>query len=231
MVVGFSLISFVDGRDAGAVAGSPGCDGSRHQRLVRSGKVLSRLINMVFGAELPPTTIVAAAFEPLVIAILLLSAPSVFGAIAFSILRGFGLGSHHPGHGATPPIRQCGIWRTRQSHCRRPLDHLGYGAVRVRLPDEHFGCGMGSRLPPCLASARSPVSCRSDNPLRKAANSEVLAMSANGDVRGWFNARQVPDRRPLAPLRALPPSSDQSRHAASSDHGATLPSARPSRKT
>jgi hypothetical protein len=56
-------------------------------------QVLSRLLNMVLGAELPPPAlaIVAAVLEPLAIAILLLSAPSVPGAMAFSIV--FGLGS------------------------------------------------------------------------------------------------------------------------------------------
>lgn len=98
MAVGFSLISFVNGATLVHMLPVLGALGLGAMGVVVStlfgpAQVLSRLINMVFGAELPPPTlaIIAAVFEPLAIAILLLSAPSVPGAIAFSII--FGLGS------------------------------------------------------------------------------------------------------------------------------------------
>ena len=98
MAVGFSLISFVNGATLVHMLPVLGALGLGAMGVVIStlfgpAQVLSRLLNMVFGAELPPPTlaIIAAVFEPLAIAILLLSAPSVPGAIAFSII--FGLGS------------------------------------------------------------------------------------------------------------------------------------------
>lgn len=98
MAVGFSLLSFVNG--ATLVHMLPvlsalglGATGVVISTLFGPAQVLSRLINMVFGTELRPPTlaIIAAVLEPLAMAILLLSAPWVPGALTFSIV--FGLGS------------------------------------------------------------------------------------------------------------------------------------------
>lgn len=98
MAIGFSLVSFVNGATLVHMLPVLGALGFGAMGVVIGAvfgpaQVLSRLINMVFGAELPPPTlaIIAAAFEPLAIAILLLSAPSVPGAVTFAII--FGLGS------------------------------------------------------------------------------------------------------------------------------------------
>lgn len=98
MALGFSLVSFVNGATLVHMLPVLGAMGLGAAAVVVStlfgpAQVLSRLINMLFGAELPPTTlaILATVFEPLAILILLLSAPSVPGAMAFSII--FGLGS------------------------------------------------------------------------------------------------------------------------------------------
>jgi MFS family permease len=98
MAVGFALLSFVNAATLvhmlpvltalglGALAVLVGT-------LFGPAQVLSRLINMIFGTELsaPKLAIICAILEPLGIAILLLSAPWVPGAVAFSIV--FGLGS------------------------------------------------------------------------------------------------------------------------------------------
>jgi hypothetical protein len=59
---------------------------------------------MIFGAELPAPklAIISATFEPLAIAILLLSAPWVPGAVAFSIIFGLGSGLSSIVHGTLP---------------------------------------------------------------------------------------------------------------------------------
>jgi MFS family permease len=56
-------------------------------------QVMSRLVNMVFGKTLRQTTlaVIAAAFLPAGLIVLVLSAPAVAGALAFAVL--FGLGS------------------------------------------------------------------------------------------------------------------------------------------
>ncbi|ODT30350.1 MAG: MFS transporter [Kaistia sp. SCN 65-12] len=56
-------------------------------------QVLSRLVNMVFGSNLSQTrlAIIAALLPPLATAVLVLTAPSLIGALAFALL--FGLGS------------------------------------------------------------------------------------------------------------------------------------------
>jgi MFS family permease len=96
--IGFSLVSFVNGATLVHMLPVLAALGFGAMTVVIAAvfgpaQVLSRLINMVFGTELPPPmlAIIAAVFEPLAIAILLLSAPSVPGAIAFAII--FGLGS------------------------------------------------------------------------------------------------------------------------------------------
>ena len=98
MATGFSLLAFVNGATLVHMLPVLGVLGLGTMAVVVGtlfgpAQVLSRLVNMVFGAELPPPTlaIIASVFEPLAIAILLLSAPSVPGAIAFAII--FGLGS------------------------------------------------------------------------------------------------------------------------------------------
>lgn len=98
VAVGFSLVSFVNGATLVHMLPVLGALGLGAAAVVVStlfgpAQVLSRLLNMVLGAELPPPAlaIIAAVLEPLAIAILLLSAPSVPGAMAFSIV--FGLGS------------------------------------------------------------------------------------------------------------------------------------------
>jgi MFS family permease len=98
MAIGFSLVSFVNGATLVHMLPVLGALGFGAMGVVIGtvfgpAQVLSRLTNMVLGAELPPPTlaIVAAVLEPLAIAILLLSAPSVPGAVAFAII--FGLGS------------------------------------------------------------------------------------------------------------------------------------------
>ena len=98
MATGFSLVSFVNGATLVHMLPALGALGLGAMAVVVGtlfgpAQVLSRLINMVFGAELPPPTlaVIASVLEPVAIAILLLSAPSVPGAIAFAII--FGLGS------------------------------------------------------------------------------------------------------------------------------------------
>ncbi|WP_297105280.1 arsenite efflux MFS transporter ArsK [uncultured Devosia sp.] len=56
-------------------------------------QVLARLINMVFGGKLAPTTlaVIAAASLPLALLLLTVSAPAMGGAVAFALI--FGLGS------------------------------------------------------------------------------------------------------------------------------------------
>lgn len=99
MAIGFSLVSFVNGATLVHMLPVLGALGFGAMGVVIGtvfgpAQVLSRLTNMVLGTELPPPTlaIVAAVLEPLAIAILLLSAPSVPGAVAFAIIFGFGSG-------------------------------------------------------------------------------------------------------------------------------------------
>ncbi|TWD45940.1 putative MFS family arabinose efflux permease [Agrobacterium vitis] len=98
MVVGFSLQSLVSaailvhmvpllsGLGLGATAAIVGT-------VFGPAQVLSRFTNMVLGGNLPPLTLatVAAALIPGGVLILILSAPSVTGAMAFALV--FGLGS------------------------------------------------------------------------------------------------------------------------------------------
>jgi len=98
MAVGFSLLSFVNAATLVHMLPMLGALGLGAMAVAIStvfgpAQVLGRLTNMVFGAELPATrlAVLAALFEPLAIAVLLLSAPWSPGAMAFAIL--FGLGS------------------------------------------------------------------------------------------------------------------------------------------
>lgn len=98
MVIGFALESFVNSAvlvhmlplltalglgAAGVVVGT----------LFGPAQVLSRFTNMVFGGQLPQLTlaVISAVFLPAAIGLLLLTAPSLAGALAFAVV--FGLGS------------------------------------------------------------------------------------------------------------------------------------------
>ncbi|WP_448954723.1 arsenite efflux MFS transporter ArsK [Labrys neptuniae] len=98
MVIGFSLLSFVNTATLAHMlpalaALGLGAMGVLVSTLFGPAQVLSRLINMIFGTNLPAPSLalVAAVLEPLALVILLASAPWIPGAVAFSII--FGLGS------------------------------------------------------------------------------------------------------------------------------------------
>ncbi|WP_454857538.1 arsenite efflux MFS transporter ArsK [Rhizobium binxianense] len=99
MVIGFSMQSLVSsallvhmvpllsGLGLGATAAVVGT-------LFGPSQVLSRFTNMMLGGNLPPLKLamIAAALMPAALVILLLSAPSVAGAMAFAIVLGLGNG-------------------------------------------------------------------------------------------------------------------------------------------
>lgn len=99
MVVGFSLQSFISAAllvhmvpllssiGLGAMAAVVGA-------LFGPSQVASRLTNMLFGKALPPLglAIVSASCMAVATVVLLTSAPSVIGAMAFAVLFGFGNG-------------------------------------------------------------------------------------------------------------------------------------------
>ncbi len=67
-------------------------------------QVLSRLINMFFGADFqaPKLALIAAVMEPLGLVVLFLSAPWIPGALAFSIIFGLGAGLSSVVQGTLP---------------------------------------------------------------------------------------------------------------------------------
>jgi len=98
VVVGFSLAGFVSAAILFHVVPmlgmlGLGTGGVFVATLFGPAQVASRLINMVFGQDLPPPilAVVSATMMPAAIVVLALSAPSIPGAMAFAIL--FGLGS------------------------------------------------------------------------------------------------------------------------------------------
>lgn len=102
MAAGFSLLSFVNAAILvhmlpvlGALG--LGATGVLVGALFGPAQVASRLTNMVFGGRLsaPALAVVAALFEPLAVALLVISAPWVPGAVVFSVVFGLssGLGS------------------------------------------------------------------------------------------------------------------------------------------
>lgn len=98
VVLGFSLAGFVSAATLFhlvpllATLGL-GASGVFVASLFGPAQVASRLINMAFGKELPPTilSVVSAVMMPLALVILALSAPSAIGAASFAVV--FGLGS------------------------------------------------------------------------------------------------------------------------------------------
>jgi MFS family permease len=98
IVLGFSAAGFVSAATLFHVVpllGMLGLGGASVivASLFGPAQVASRLINMVFGADLPATvlSVLSATMMPLALAVLALTAPSIAGAVCFAII--FGLGS------------------------------------------------------------------------------------------------------------------------------------------
>ncbi len=99
MAVGFALLSFVNSATLVHMLPALGALGLGAMAvaigtLFGPAQVVSRLLNMIFGGELPAPllAVVSAALQSSALVILLLTAPALPGAIAFAIVFGFGSG-------------------------------------------------------------------------------------------------------------------------------------------
>jgi len=99
IVIGFSLAGFISAAILFHVVPMLGLLGLGSSSVLVAAlfgpaQVASRLINMVFGKELPAPNLamVSATMMPLALVVLALSAPSIAGATAFAIIFGLGTG-------------------------------------------------------------------------------------------------------------------------------------------
>lgn len=109
MVIGFALTAFINAAVLIHMLPLLGAVGAGAASVLIGtvfgpAQVLSRLINMIFGAELPALTlaIIGATFLPLALVTLVLTAPGLPGALAFSVLFGLGSGLNSIIQGTLP---------------------------------------------------------------------------------------------------------------------------------
>lgn len=109
LAVGFALLSFVNSATLVHMLPALGALGLGAMAvligtLFGPAQVASRLVNMLFGAELPAPllAVVSAALQSVSLLVLIATAPAVPGAVAFAIVFGFGSGLHSIVQGTLP---------------------------------------------------------------------------------------------------------------------------------